>query len=150
MQSQVANVTADSVNVPFAKALFDAVILLAHATQKVLADKVDFYDGTAVTEAVRNLRGIETEFGPVVELDEHGDPSSSYKVTNYILGKDNVLRRRDVGLYNSSRHEYAASDSNGARDWSPITLHRIVWPGNITNTPKDYAAPRSPPGMWYL
>ena len=130
------NVPADSVDLPYATALFEAIMLYAHATTKVLAEGGDIFNGTVVTEAVRNT-SIVGLGNRVVELDKQGDRVQSYIVTNYVLGQDDVMRSLAVGVYNQSHQEYTALD------------RLVIWPGNRTEIPADFAAKRTKRGEWW-
>ena len=105
----------------YAPALFDAILLYAHAATRVLSEGGDLADGKAVTAAVRNTSFVGRE-NSVVALDKQGDRIESYMVLNYILAPDGVMRSVRVGLYNSTLHQYRSEGT-------------IVWPGNTTAVP---------------
>ena len=52
--------STDSVDLPYAAALYDAIMLFAHAATKVMSEGGDLYDAQAVTAAVRNttIKGV--------------------------------------------------------------------------------------------
>ena len=119
------SVSADSVNLAYSTALYDSVMLYAHAATKVLSEGGDLHDGQAVTEAVRSI-SFEGVSGSMVALDEHGDRLESYEVMNYVVGADGAMGSVPVGLYNSTGGTYSAYG------------REVIWPGNTTNTPPDY------------
>ena len=68
------NITIDtkSVDLTYSVALFDAIMLYAHAATKVLSDGGDLRDGKAVTAAVRKTSFVGAA-GRTVSLDSKGD-----------------------------------------------------------------------------
>ena len=125
------SVFPDSVDLPYSAALYDAVMLYAHAATKVLTQGGDLHDGQAVTEAVRSTR-FEGVGNSVVSLDKHGDRIQSYEMMNYILKEGNVLDGDDVmssvavGMFNSTQEQYSAYE------------RQVVWPGKTLEVPADY------------
>ena len=118
----------------YAAALYDAVMLYAHAATKVLKQGGDLMDGPAVTAAVRStpFRGVE---GTSVVLDQAGDRLESYSVMNFQLGDDNTMRSVMVGLYNSTEQRYVPYDN------------AVLWPGKTTQVPVDYSFSSDCTGM---
>lgn len=115
-------VSADEVDIVFSAALFDAIMLFAHAATKVLSEGGGVHNGQAVSEAVRS-----TTFegaGGVVALDENGDLIRSYEVMNYVVKGGGGIDSVSVGLYNITAQQYTAKKP-------------VVWPGNTTETPLD-------------
>ena len=118
-------VSPDSVDLPFSAALYDEVMLYAHAATKVLSKGGDLQDGTAVTEVVRNTT-FEGIGGTAVALDSQGDSITSYEVMNFVLEAGDVLSSVAVGMFNSTLQQYKAYD------------RAVVWPGNATLAPRDH------------
>ena len=124
-------ISADLVDVPYAAALHDAIMLYAHAATKVLSQGGNLLDGQAVTRAVLNtsFTGIQNS---VVQLDEHGNRMESYSVLNYQFGGDDQICSVTIGVYDRFLGRFQA------------TATPVVWPGNIPDPiPIDYLAGRS-------
>ena len=115
-------ISADSVDLTFSAALFNAVLLYAHAATKVLSMGGDLYDDIAVTEAVRSTT-FEGAGSSVVALDNHGDRIGSYEVMNYVVGPHDVMSSVPIGVYNSTRAEYTAK---GLVVW-PVLFAFELW-----------------------
>ena len=118
-------VSPTSVNLAHSAALYDAIMLYAHAATTVLSKGGDLHDGKAVTAAVRStsFTGVG---GTPVTLDSAGDRIQSYELMNYVLGPSNVMSSVAVGVYNSSRKRYMPYEQ------------AVVWPGNMMEVPVDY------------
>jgi hypothetical protein len=115
---------ADSVDLTYSVALFDAIMLYAHAATRVLSEGGSLNDGEAVVRAVRNTSFVGIG-GSRVVLDEYGDRIESYEVMNYVLDAGDVMRSVAVGLYNSTVQQYEAYE------------RETVWPGNTIEVPAD-------------
>ena len=63
--------TADSVNVALSVALYDAIMLYAHAATAVMSEGGNLHDGDVITAAVRNTSF--TGVGGTVVLTSEGD-----------------------------------------------------------------------------
>lgn len=126
----------DSVDMTYSMALFDSIMLFAHAATKIAATDTykigDLRNGTAMTKAVRetsfmsyyNDAGGTSGGHRTVALDANGDSIESYEVRNYVL-EDNVMSSVAVGMYNT-RRQY-------------VTYEQVVvWPGNTTVVPADF------------
>ena len=113
----------DALVMEYSAALYNAVILFAHAAQKVLSEKGALQDGKTVTTALRKtqFQGIE---GTLVALDANGDRIPSYQVMNYVIGVDHVPGSVPVGVFSTG--QYTAYQCV------------VLWPGNTTEVPKDY------------
>ena len=113
---------AGSVDVQWSFALFDAVMLYAHAVTKLLSEGGDLHDAQAVTRKLRS-----TEFagagGKMVALDEQGDRIDVYEVMNYVVEEEGEMDRVAVGMYNKQYVPYERA---------------VVWPGGTTKVPLDY------------
>ena len=120
-------VLPDSVDLEYSVALFDAVMLYAHAATKVLAEGGDLHDGQAVTEAIHSTR-FEGVGNSVVALDQHGNRIEAYEVMNDVVGVNGGIASVPVGLYNSSLQKYLAYE------------RAVVWPGNTVDVPADYSS----------
>ena len=124
-QSEYAGCTGSTrMEFQFSVALYDAIMLYAHAATSVLNNGGDLTNGSEVAAAVQTASYMGMG-GSALELDEHGDRIESYEVMNYAergeAGMDSVA----IGLYNTTTHEY-------------ISMGRaVVWPGNTKNTPID-------------
>ena len=118
-------VSPDSVNLVQSAALYDAIMLYAHAATKVLSEGGDLQNGTAVTEAVRSttFTGIG---GTLVALDSQGDRLESYEVMNCVLEAGNVMRSVAVGVFDNTRQQYRTYE------------RAVVWPGKRVEAPVDY------------
>ena len=117
-------VSPDSVDLAFSAALYDAIMLYAHATTKMISKGGNLHDGEAVTAAVRSttFTGVT---GTVVALDSNGDRMDSYEVMNYVLEEGDVMRSVAVGIFDITEGQYEAYE------------RAIVWPGNSTSVPRD-------------
>ena len=118
-------VRADSVDLAYSVALYDAIMLYAHSATKVLSEGVDLRDGEAVTAALRNTT-IEGVGGTAVALDSNGDRIESYKVMNYNVKAGDVMGSVAVGVFDATLTEYKA--------YKQV----VVWPGNTVEVPADY------------
>ena len=118
---------ADSVDLTFSIALYEAIMLYAHAATQLLSEGGNLNDGQAVTSKLRS-----TEFagvgGKMVALNEQGDRIDVYEVMNYVVGADGKMDRLPVGMYNSTLEQYMAYE------------RAVVWPGNTTEVPLDYVS----------
>ena len=117
--------SADSVKVAQSAALYDAIMLYAHAVTAVMSKGGTPDDGRAVTAAVRNtsFTGVG---GTVVVLNSRGDRIESYEVINYVLEEGNVMRSLAVGVFDSMSRQYRAYE------------RAVVWPGKTVEVPADY------------
>ena len=118
-------VLPELVHLAYSAALYDAIMLYAHAATRVLSEGGNLRDGEAVTATTRNtvFMGVGRT---VVALDSSGDRIASYEVMNYVVGPSDVMSIVAVGLYNSSARHYRAYE------------RPVVWPGNTTEVPADY------------
>ena len=118
-------VRADSVDLTYSVALYEAVMLYAHAATRVLSEGGSLRDGAAITEAMHNttLAGVA---GTVVALNSDGDRIESYEVMSYVLKAGDVMSSVAVGMFNSMQGQYKAYKS------------QVVWPGNTLEVPVDY------------
>ena len=118
-------VSPDSVDLPYSAALYDAIMLYAHATTKMISKGGNLHDGEAVTAAVRSttFTGVT---GTVVALDSNGDRFESYEVMNYVLEEGDVMSSVAVGVYNRTLQQYKAYE------------RALVWSGGTTEVPVDY------------
>ena len=118
-------VRPDSVDLTYSAALYDAVMLYAHAATAVISDGGDLHDGEAVAAAVRSTT-FTGMGGVVVALDSNSDRVESYEVMNYVLNAGDVLRTVAVGVFNATLNEYKAYEQ------------AVVWPGDTTDLPAHY------------
>ena len=118
-------VSPDSVDLVYSAALYDAIMLYAHAVTRLMSEGGDLRDGKAVTAAVRNtsFAGVG---GTVVALDSKGDRIESYEVMNFVMEEDGGMGSVAVGLYNLTEGQYQSYD------------RAVVWPGNTTAVPGDF------------
>ena len=118
-------VSPDSVDLVYSAALYDAIMLYAHAVTRLMSEGGDLRDGKAVTAAVRNtsFAGVG---GTVVALDSKGDRIESYEVMNFVMEEDGGMGSVAVGLYNLTEGQYQSYD------------RAVVWPGNTTTVPGDF------------
>ena len=121
------SVRPDLVNLPFSTALYDAIMLFAHAGTKLMSERGNLQDGKAVTAAVRNISFMGVG-GSAVVLDRQGDRIESYEVMNYVHRGDNRMNSVPVGVYSHTEHQYRSYD------------RAVVWPGNTTEVPIDYVS----------
>jgi ABC-type branched-subunit amino acid transport system substrate-binding protein len=119
------SVRADSVDLAYSAALYDAIMLYAYSATKVLSEGGDLRDGEAVTAALRNTT-IEGVGGSAVALDSNGDRIQSYEVMNYVLEVGDVMGSVAVGIFNSTLREYKVYE------------RAVVWPGSTMEAPADY------------
>ena len=119
------SVAADSVDLAYSVALYDAIMLYAYSAMKVLSEGGDLRDGEAVTAALRNTT-IEGVGGTAVALDSNGDRIDSYEVMNFVLEAGNVMQSVAVGIFNSRLQEYKVYERS------------VVWPGSTLKAPADY------------
>ena len=119
------SISVESVDLTYSAALFDAILLYAHAATRVLSEGGDLNDGKAVTATLRSTR-FEGIGNRVVALDELGDRVTSYELGNYVVGADGGISRVLVGIYNSTARQYSAYEQ------------AVVWPGNLTEVPLSY------------
>ena len=110
-------ISADSVDLTYSTALYDAIMLYAHAATKVLSEGGDLYNSQAVTAAMMNTT-FEGVGGRTVALDSHGDRIESYEVMNYVLKEGNVMSSVAVGMF-SAGQKYEAYE------------RAVVWPGIV-------------------
>ena len=120
------NITVDpgSVDLTYSTALYDAIMLYARVATTVLSKGGNLRDGEAVTAAVRSTT-FEGVGGSAVSLDSSGDRVESYEMMNYVLEAGHGINV-PVGVYNSTDQQYRASNKR-----------LVVWPGNMTEVPKD-------------
>ena len=120
-------VHADSVDLAYSVALYDAIMLYAHAATTLMSEGGNLHDGDAVTAAVRNtsFTGVA---GTVVALDSSGDRIESYEVMNYVRKAGDVMSSVAVGMFDSSLQQYSAYE------------RAVVWPGNTMQVPTDYVS----------
>ena len=85
-------VSPDAVDLTYSTALYDAILLYAHAATQVMSEGHDVHNGEAVTAALRStvFTGVR---GSAVELDSNGDRIDSYEVMNYVLEADGRIGR---------------------------------------------------------
>ena len=119
------SVCPDSVDLAYSVALFDAIMLYAHAATKVMLEGGDLRDGEAVTAAVRNTT-IEGAGGTPVALDSNGDRIQSYEVMNFVLGAGDAVKSVAVGIFDSMQGQYKEYE------------RAVVWVGNTTDIPVDW------------
>ena len=112
-------ISSDSVDLPSAVMLYNAVMLYAHAATAVQMEGGDLHDGQAVTAAVRNTSFIGAG-GGVVALDEQGDRLGPYEIMNYLSEVKSVA----VGMYIMGQYK--------------ATKTGVLWPGGTTTVPADY------------
>ena len=115
------------VDLPYSAALYDAIMLYAHAATKVLSKGGDLRDGKTMTAAFRDTSFMGIGHN-IVALDEQGDRIESYEVMNYVLGADDELISVPIGVYNSTLKQYAAYE------------RAAVWPGGTLEVPTDFVA----------
>ena len=125
-------VSPDSVQLTYSTALYDAIMLYAHAATKVMSEGGDLQDGEAVTDAVRNTT-IEGVGGTPVALDSNGDRIESYEVMNIVLEAGDVVSSVAVGLFDATLKEYKAYGE------------AVVFPGNTTKVPADFSG-----ALWWI
>ena len=77
------------VDLTHSTALFDAVMLYAHAATKLMIEGGDLRDYNAVAGAVRNT-SFSGVGGTVVALDSNSDRIELYELMNYVIGEDGV------------------------------------------------------------
>jgi ABC-type branched-subunit amino acid transport system substrate-binding protein len=118
-------VRPESVNLAYSVALYDAIMLYAHAATKVLSEGGDLHDGVAVTKAMQNVTFTGVGGSPVA-LDSKGDRIESYEVVNYVREVGDVLSRVAVGVFSATLKKYQAYG------------REVVWPGSSTLLPLDY------------
>ena len=109
----------------FSAAMYDAVMLYAHAATRLLAEGGDLRNGTAVAAAVRSTRFTGVA-GTVVALDSSGDRIESYEVMNYVLESSGKMSSVAVGKYDSELQQYQKYE------------RAVVWPGNTSEVPPDF------------
>ena len=97
-------------------AVYESVLLYAHATTKVLREGGDLRNGQAVTRAVQNMRFAGVG-GRTVAFNERGARIQSYEVTNYVVQRDGRVGSVVVGMFNALKHLYTESE------------RAVVWPG---------------------
>ena len=119
----------DSIDLAYSAALYNAVMLYAHAAMTVMSEGGDLRDGKAVIAVVRNttFAGVG---GALVALDSNGDRIESYEVMNYVLEEGDVISTVAVGMFNSTKGQYEAYE------------RAVVWPGNMMEVPVDYFSGR--------
>ena len=97
----------ESVDLAFSAALYDAILLYAHAATEVMSKEGNLTDGKAVASVIQRTR-FEGAGGQYVALDDNGDRITSYEIKNFQLEtekvnsqrrKTNQLSRVRVGLY---------------------------------------------------
>ena len=117
--------SAESVNLMFSAALYDAIMLYAHGATTVMSKGGNLHDGQAVTAAVRNtsFTGVA---GTVVSLDSNGDRIETYEVMNIVLEDGDLMHNVAVGIFDSMLGQYKAYE------------RAVVWPGKMMEVPSDY------------
>ena len=123
------SVSQDSVDPAYSAALYEAIMLYAHAATDVMSKAGSLQDGEAVTAAVRNTSFIGVG-GTPVKLDSNGDRIQSYEVLNYALGEGDMVHSVAVGLFNSLG-QYKAYE------------RAVLWPGKTEDVPSDYFSGRA-------
>ena len=118
-------ISADEVDLTYSATLSDAIMVYAHAVEKVLSEGGDLSDSRAVIAAMRSKSFVGIGGRPV-HLDKNGDRIESYEVMNYVAGTDGAMGSVPVGLYNSTDQQYTAMD------------RVVVWPGNTLEVPVDH------------
>ena len=105
-------IAAESVDLQYSVALYDAVMLFAHAAKSVQ----DVGDAKALTASIRNtsFMGIG---GTAVILDEQGDRVQDYEVMNYIREPEDAISSVPVGIYKVAGGRY-----------QPYA-QAVIWPG---------------------
>jgi hypothetical protein len=121
------SVRADSVDLTYSAALYDAIMLCAYAVTTVMLEGGDLQDGEAVTAAIRNTSFVGVS-GTTVSLDSHGDRIESYEVMNYVLEAGDVMSSVAVGVFNATLQEYSAYE------------RAVIWPGSRMEVPVDYSS----------
>ena len=104
-------------------ALYDAILILAHAVTKVMSEGSRFQDGQAVTEALRSISiaGIAQH---AVSLDSQGDAILQFELMKYAIAANCVMESVPVGIYDST--SFIAYDV------------AVRWPANMTEVPVDW------------
>ena len=120
------SLSSNSVDVQHCAALYNAIMLFAHAATKVLSDAGSVHNGRTIADAVRGT-SVAGVLGSNVSLDENGDLLASYEVLNYIVEVDGEMRTVPVGLYNRTLQQYSAYE------------RAVVWPGRTTEVPIDFS-----------
>ena len=118
------SVLPESVDLTYSAAMYNSIMLYAHAATRVLFEGGDLRDGKAVTIAVRstNFSGVG---GAVVALDSNGDRIESYEVMNYVQKADGGINSVLVGMYDCNLQQF-------------VEYQAVVWPpGNVTAVPLD-------------
>ena len=111
----------------YSVALYNSIVLYAHAATKVLSEGKKLQDGQAVTNAVRATT-FEGVGGRLVSLDnETGDQIDSYEVVNYVADEDYAVSSVPVGVYDQTLRQYRA-----------LERAIIVWPNGSDTVPKDW------------
>ena len=119
------NITLDEnlVDLAYSMALYDSIMLYAHAATKVLSKGGDLTVGNVVVNAVWSTR-IEGVGNREIVLNERGDRIESYEIVNFDWG----MKKIPVGKYISTEKEYTA--------YGP----KVVWPGDTTKVPRDFVS----------
>ena len=112
----------DAVDLTYSTALYDAIMLYAHAANKVLEDGKDLHDGEVVTAVIRNLTivGVGKR---TVSLNSDGDRFESYEVMSYLLGAGSRMKTLQVGVYDMTNKKYTKTQQD------------VLWPGNTRIEP---------------
>ena len=118
-------ISADKVDIAYSVALYEVILLYAHAATKMMLEERDLDSGQAVTEAVRNTSFVGIG-GNTVALDKKGDRIESYQVMNIVVDMESTISSVPVGLYNSTLQQYKAYEQ------------AVVWPGKTVEIPADY------------
>ena len=118
-------VSPDSVDLTYSAALYNAVMLYAHAATELMSKGGDLQDGEAVTAAMRST-SFTGMGGTLVELDSVGDRIEPYEVMNYVLEEGDAIRSVPIGIFNSTLQQYRTYQQP------------MIWPGNSTDVPNDY------------
>ena len=127
------DISAESVdltsNVPLYNAYnaYNAAMLYARAVTSVMSEGGNFYDGSEVTAAMRNMTFAGVGDSAVTLDPVTGDLSESYEVMNYVFKAQGGMGSMPVGVFNRSSSSYFAYK------------REVVWPGNITvEVPVDH------------
>ena len=120
-------VRPESVDLAYSVALYDAIMLYAHAATKVLSEGDNLRDGVAVTKAMQKVTFAGVG-GSTVALDSKGNRIEAYEMMNYVREVGDVLSRVAVGVFSATLKEYKAYEQE------------VVWSGNSTLVPLDYVS----------
>ena len=113
------NILPNSVDLTYSAALYDAIMLYAHAATRVLSEGGELRDGKAVITAVRSttFEGVGDQVGAVALDRNTGDRIETYMVVNYVQGADGGMSSVPVGVYDARARQYKTYE------------RAVVWPG---------------------